>query len=396
MNYISVQPYKTSGMWNCVLHSNMQFYHFADMEEWFQLVISCYPINATDRLNTPKPGRGISLKERNLLLDLFQKQRHGISMLTASDHLQSSQMLLSRLMTISACYCGDDFAEEDWDFVLSQVKLWIQLAVVMMEDVAENVNDLIINISNHSNLDCIVSKLDNIVFVKDHFRVDIARNAILAFSSFSGHQEVKHVNNMSSLAAERWGAIKDRILEGILRLFFCTGLAEAIANSYSCEGASVVASSRLHNLFFWKLVAWGAIGSSAQCRVRAVKSVDFWALSRGSISSLYAILFSSTPVPALQFAAYAILSSEPISPMAIGEHMVSNLDPDQDSGDVDLLSERNMHLRKEISCMIEKLPYDILEKDFLAPERVIYSLTHKWWLYICVYFTCLFRFLLFP
>ncbi|KAK4759113.1 hypothetical protein SAY87_020414 [Trapa incisa] len=341
-----------------------------DMEEWFQLVISCYPINATDRLSTPKPERATSIRERNLLLELFQKQRHGISMLTTSDHPQYSQMLLSRLMTISACYCRDDFAEEDWDFVLSQVKLWIQLAVVTMEDIAENVNDLISSISSHNNLDSASSKLENIVTVKDNFRIDVARNAILAFFSFSGLQEVKDVNNTSSPAAEKWGAIKDRILEGILHLFFCTGLAEAIAHSYSLEGASVVASSRLHNLFFWKIVAWGAIGSSAECRVRAVKSVDFWSLSQGSISSLYAILFSSTPVPALQFAAYSILSTEPISPMAIEELVISDLSSHQDSGDIDLLSEQSMHLRKEISCMIENVPNDILEKDLLEPERV--------------------------
>ncbi|XP_031402391.1 E3 ubiquitin-protein ligase listerin [Punica granatum] len=341
-----------------------------DMEEWLLLVISCYPMNVSDRLKAPKPEWMISIKERTLLLDLFRKQRLGIGVLTACDHLESSQMLLSRLVAISSCYCGDDFAEEDWDFVLSQVKLWIQLAVVMMEDVAENVNDLISNLSTGDYLDNVVSKIENIVFIKDQFHVNIARNAILAFISFSRLQEVKDVNNLSSLAAERWDTIKDRILEAILRLFFCTGLAEAIAHSYSSEGASIVASSRLHNLFFWNLVAWGATGSSPQCRDRAVKSVDFWALGRGSISSLYAILFSSTPVPAMQFAGYVILSTEPVASVAIGEYVTSNMECDKDSGNVDLLSEQNVHLRKEISCMIEKSPYEILEMDLLAPERV--------------------------
>ncbi|PKI58456.1 hypothetical protein CRG98_021141 [Punica granatum] len=343
-----------------------------DMEEWLLLVISCYPMNVSDRLKAPKPEWMISIKERTLLLDLFRKQRLGIGVLTACDHLESSQMLLSRLVAISSCYCGDDFAEEDWDFVLSQVKLWIQLAVVMMEDVAENVNDLISNLSTGDYLDNVVSKIENIVFIKDQFRVNIARNAILAFISFSRLQEVKDVNNLSSLAAERWDTIKDRILEAILRLFFCTGLAEAIAHSYSSEGASIVASSRLHNLFFWNLVAWGATGSSPQCRDRAVKSVDFWALGRGSISSLYAILFSSTPVPAMQFAGYVILSTEPVASVAIGEYVTSNMECDKDSGNVDLLSEQNVHLRKEISCMIEKSPYEILEMDLLAPERHLF------------------------
>ncbi|OWM68706.1 hypothetical protein CDL15_Pgr024893 [Punica granatum] len=344
----------------------------ANMEEWLLLVISCYPMNVSDRLKAPKPEWMISIKERTLLLDLFRKQRLGIGVLTACDHLESSQMLLSRLVAISSCYCGDDFAEEDWDFVLSQVKLWIQLAVVMMEDVAENVNDLISNLSTGDYLDNVVSKIENIVFIKDQFHVNIARNAILAFISFSRLQEVKDVNNLSSLAAERWDTIKDRILEAILRLFFCTGLAEAIAHSYSSEGASIVASSRLHNLFFWNLVAWGATGSSPQCRDRAVKSVDFWALGRGSISSLYAILFSSTPVPAMQFAGYVILSTEPVASVAIGEYVTSNMECDKDSGNVDLLSEQNVHLRKEISCMIEKSPYEILEMDLLAPERHLF------------------------
>lgn len=53
------------------------------------------------------------------------------------------QMLLSKLMIVSVGYCWNEFNEEDWDFLLSNQRCWIQSAVVMMEDVAENINGLV-------------------------------------------------------------------------------------------------------------------------------------------------------------------------------------------------------------------------------------------------------------
>lgn len=134
--------------------------------------------------------------------------------------------------------------------------------------------------------------------------------------------------------------IRNQILESILRLFFSTGITEAIAGSYSYEAASIIAASRFYHRSFWESVASSVIKSSSHTRDEAVKSVELWGLRKGPISSLYAILFSSKPIPSLQLAAYAILSTEPVSKLAVfAERSAFCLDVDsnayQESGHLD-------------------------------------------------------------
>ncbi|XP_059429493.1 E3 ubiquitin-protein ligase listerin [Corylus avellana] len=341
-----------------------------DMEDWFQLVLSCYPFSAMEGMQALKQERNVGAAEQTFLLKLFRKQRHGAGASTAVNKLPEVQMLLSELMVISVGYCWKEFNEEDWEFLLSHLRRWIQSAVIMMEEIAENVNNAIINVSTSDNLDVIFEKLEQIVLVSDPFPIDIATSALLSFSLFSGP-----LVNQQAERTERLDPIKDRILEGILRLFFCTGIAEAIASSCCHEAASIVASYRLQYPYFWELIASSVVSSSSHVRDKAVKSVEFWGLSKGPISSLYAILFSSRPVHLLQFAAYVMLSTEPVLNLAIiGEdtacYLDSNTTGDQDSSRLDLSSKQDIHLKEEISCMIEKLPYEVLEMDLVAQQRV--------------------------
>lgn len=119
------------------------------------------------------------------------------------------------------------------------------------------------------------------------------------------------------------------------------------------------------------------VDSSPRARDRAVRAVEFWGLSKGAISSLYAIMFSSKPIPSLQRAAYIVLSTEPISRLAIvADGNVSPSDEslsDQDSSNVGLPSEEKLQLRDEISCMVEKLNYELLDTDLTAPDRVRFT-----------------------
>ncbi|KAJ1437516.1 Zinc finger, RING-type [Sesbania bispinosa] len=247
-----------------------------DMEDWLQLVIACYPFSAIGGPQALKPARSISPDERKLLYELFQKQRHVAGGSAMVNQLPVVQMLLSKLMVVSVGYCWNEFSEEDWDFLLSNLRCWIQSAAVMMEDVAENVNGL----------------------------VDI---------SFDNLDETSS----------------------------------------------------------------GVINSSSQARDRAVKSVEFWGLSKGSISSLYAILFTSKPIPLLQYAAYFVLSNEPVLSLAVVEDNACNSDiyaaSDQESSRFDMSIEEKVHLREEISCMVEREPYEVLEMDLLAHQRSLPS-----------------------
>ncbi|MED6194528.1 hypothetical protein PIB30_029435 [Stylosanthes scabra] len=252
-----------------------------DMENWLQLVIACYPFSAIGGPQAIKPARSVSPDERKLLYELFLKQRNVAGESAFVNQLPEVQMLLSKLMVVSVGYCWNEFCDEDWDFLLSNLRSWIQSTVVKMEDVAET----------------------------------------------------------------------------------------AIANASFKEAASVIASSRVEYTYFWELVASGVINSSSQARDRAVKSVEFWGLSKGPIGSLYAILFTSKPIPLLQFAAYFVLSNEPVISMAVVEDNVSNSDL-YASNDQELTIEEKVHLKQEISSMVEKAPFEVLEMDLLAQQRV--------------------------
>ncbi|KAL6195350.1 hypothetical protein ACLB2K_030969 [Fragaria x ananassa] len=348
-----------------------------DMEDWMQLVISCYPFSVVEGIQTPKLERRISLVERKLLLELFRKQRHGVGTSAVINQLPVVQMLLSKLLVVSVGYCWKEFDEEDWEFVLSQIRRWLQTVIVMMEEIAENVNDTITSSFTSDNLDALVDNLGKIVFVSDPFPMDIAKNALLSFSlscgSF-GRQQAEDADNLNPVRTERWDPIKNRILEGILRLFFCTGIAEAIASSCCHEAAFIVSVSRFEHSYFWELVASSVVNSTTDAIDRAVKSVEFWGLSKGPISSLYAILFSAKSVPLLQFAAYFILSNELVLHLAIVEEDKSYLDGVSNNEEVlsppDMSTETDIQLRAEISCMIEKLPINVLDMDLLADQRV--------------------------
>lgn len=364
-----------------------------DMQEWFQLVISCYPLRAMVEVTDPE--RNISHEERALLLDLFRKQRHGSGAPGTFNQLPLVQMLLSKLMVISVAYCWQEFSYEDWEFIFLHLRSWIQSAVVVMEEVTENINDAIADCSYSDNPDIMHEKFKQILSVSDPSLMNISKNALVSFSLFCGLVGIE--GDMMSSRTERWESIKDRIFEGILRIFFCTGIAEAVAGSYSHEAASIVASSRFDHPSFWELVALSVVKSSLITRDRAVKSVEFWGLSKGAICALYAILFSSRPVPSLQFAAYVILSTEPVSQVAILAEgtTCSNCDSsgDQDSSNAAWSSEESVHLREEISSMIEKLPSEVLDMDLTAQKRVnvflawslllshlslLPSLSHQW------------------
>lgn len=341
-----------------------------DMEDWFRLVISCYTFNAMEGFQAIKPERNISAVEQTLLLELFRKQRHGAGVSVTANKLPEVQMLLSELMVISVGYCWKEFEEEDWEFFLSHLKRWIQSTVVVMEEIAEGVNDAVTDVSTSDDLDVLFKRIEQVLSVSDSFPIDIATNALISFSLFYGplvHQQ--------EVITARLDPSKDRIEEGVLRLFFCTGIAEALASSCCHEAAYLVASFRLQHPYFWELIASLVVNSPSHVRDKAIKSIEFWGLSKGPISSLYAMLFSTRPFHWLQLAAYVILSTEPVLNLAIvgedtGCYMDSDATGDQDSSNLDLSSKQDIHLKEEISSMIEKLPYEVLEMDLVAQQRI--------------------------
>ncbi|KAK7385599.1 hypothetical protein VNO78_31325 [Psophocarpus tetragonolobus] len=344
-----------------------------DMEDWLQLVIACYPFSTIGGPQAIKPARSISSDERKLLYKLFQKQRHVTGGSAIFNQLTVVQMLLSKLMIVSVGYCWNEFSEEDWDFLLSNLKCWIQSAVVIMEDIAENINSLVD--SSSDNL-IMYQRFEKIILISDPFPIKISENALLSFSLLE-HCKQQHAgdrDNLDTFKSEKLDSVKDRILEGVLRLLFCTGISEAIANAFCKEAASVIASSRVEYTHFWNLVAFGVVNSSSQTRDKAVKSVEFWGLRKGSISSLYAILFTSKPIPLLQFAAYFVLSSEPVLSIAVLKDNACNSNihagSEEDISRLEMSVEEKVNLKEELSVMVERTPHGVLEMDLLAHQRV--------------------------
>lgn len=340
------------------------------MEDWLQLVISCFPVNVTELIDGIKPGRYAFPVERTILYELFRKQRHGAS--AVLNKLRLVQKLMSELVIISVAYCWEYFDEDDWKFVLHQLRFWIEAAVVMMEEIVENINHTLTDEPNDSNAS--LDKLENTVVISEPLPIELARNALVGFSllfSLIESQDKIQDGPPKLLGDDKWEFITDRIFEGVLRLFFCTAAAEAIANSCCHEASSIIALSRLDHRRFWELVASCSVQSSSRARDRAVKSFEIWGLSEGVISSLYALVFSCKPFPPLQYAAFILLSTEPVVQLAFTYITDEGTTDNNDSLD---MQAENVHLREEISCKLEKLPHEVLEMDLMAHERVSIAL----------------------
>jgi hypothetical protein len=161
------------------------------------------------------------------------------------------------------------------------------------------------------------------------------------------------------------------MVESILRLFLASGVSEAIAKSCSEEASSVIGSSRHAYLHFWELVASFIKNAPLQIRKSALESMELWGLTKGSISGLYSILFSSQPIFHLQLAAFSLLLSEPFCQLSL----VKNCSSVQQSGlsqSAELMpdSEKKVHLRDELSDLIEFPTSELLKTDLTARDRV--------------------------
>lgn len=344
-----------------------------DMEDWFHLVISCYPVRPIEGGKGLRPERYVSSTEKMLLFELYQKQRKS-SALSVINKLPVVQILLSKMILVAVAYCWEEFSEDDWEFVLYRFRWWIEAAVVVMEEVAENVNDVITDGSSREHLEVVLKRINDTVLV-DSTPIKLASNALIGFFSFcniSGLEAKEPVDVSNPLKIDRWEMAKHRIIEAVLRLFFSTAATQALASSYSSEASSIVASSILDHSQFWDLVASLVVESSSTAREKAVKSVEIWGLSKGPVSSLYAMLFSAKTLPSLRCAAYVILSTEPVSDLSLYtvDKTCSSGGDASDNQDTDGSAEESLHLRAEVSCILEKLPYDALQMDLLAFERI--------------------------
>lgn len=361
-----------------------------DPEEWLQVVISCYPLCAMVEPGTCKVEvlRDIGHLEKSLLLSLFRKQRcvdsspdpHGMMFASSSNGVlvtsARAHMILAKLIAVSIGYCWQEFSIDDWNFVFDNFNKWVESSVLSMEEMVENIDDVVKNYT--SNVELVEEKLEQAVQALDPTQISTSNGGLFILRLCSQLLELHEAGDFEVLQfikLERWDEIYGRAMENILRLFFASGVAQAIASSCSEEASSLVASSRVQYSQFWGRIASFVISSPLHVRNTALKSMELWGLSKGPISSLYAILFCSKPISSVQYAAYRLLSTEPICYMSLlkENYLGGDTITSQESELLDKFgssSEGSFCLLDEISCLILKPSSKLLEMDAVSQYRV--------------------------
>lgn len=356
-----------------------------DIEDWMQVVVSCFPLKITG--GTPKLvvkfEREISDAETSSLLSLFS--RYQTFYASADPSLSSRETMLSKtvellgvkLTAVMVGYCWTILGEKDWCFVFRILRKWIESSVLLVEEMTDSINDAVVN---KTSADDILEKLKLIACTMEDLTFTFAESALVTLCRLKHVDNLHETDNSQNLQLIRSGEyaeINDKMTENILRLFLSSGVSEAIAGSCSEEASSIIASSRVDYLHFWELVASFIIDASPQIRTSALDSMKLWGLTKESVSGLYSILFSSKPISHLQFAAYSLLMSEPLCQLSLvkesslGEIPSSSQESDMGQSIESMPdSEKALYLRDELSALIEMPTSELVKTDLISLDRV--------------------------
>ncbi|XP_047052085.1 LOW QUALITY PROTEIN: E3 ubiquitin-protein ligase listerin-like [Lolium rigidum] len=360
-----------------------------DIEDWMQVVLSCFPLRITGGTSKliVKFEREISDAETSLLLTLFS--RYQIFYGSADPSLSSRETILSKtvellgvkLTAVMVGYCWTKLGETDWCFVFRILRKWIESSVLLVEEMTDNINDAAVNQTSAQD---ILEKLKLIACTMEDLTFTFAESALVTLCHLNLVDNLHETDNLPNLQLIRSGEYaesNDKMMENILRLFLASGVSEAIAGSCSEEASSIIASSRVDHLHFWELVASFIIDASPQIRRSALDSMKLWGLTKESVSGLYSILFSSEPISHLQFAAYSLLMSEPLCQLSlvkgssvgeIGEIPSSSQESEMGQNIESIPdSEKALYLRDELTALIEMPTSELVKTDLVALERHI-------------------------
>ncbi|KAK1632618.1 hypothetical protein QYE76_006933 [Lolium multiflorum] len=359
-----------------------------DIEDWMQVVLSCFPLKITGGTSKliVKFEREISDAETSLLLTLFSRYQTFYG--STDPSLSSRETILSKtvellgvkLTAVMVGYCWTKLGETDWCFVFRILRKWIESSVLLVEEMTDNINDAAVNQTSAQD---ILEKLKLIACTMEDLTFTFAESALVTLCHLNLVDNLHETDNSPNLQLIRSGEYaesNDKMMENILRLFLASGVSEAIAGSCSEEASSIIASSRVDHLHFWELVASFIIDASPQIRRSALDSMKLWGLTKESVSGLYSILFSSEPISHLQFAAYSLLMSEPLCQLSlvkgssvgeIGEIPSSSQESEMGQNIESIPdSEKALYLRDELTALIEMPTSELVKTDLVALERV--------------------------
>jgi hypothetical protein len=375
--------------YNLLLQSdNMSSVTLSDIEDWMQVVLSCFPLKITGGTSKliVKFEREISDAETSLLLTLFSRYQTFYG--SADPSLSSRGTILSKtvellgvkLTAVMVGYCWKKLGETDWCFVFRILRKWIESSVLLVEEMTDNINDAAVNQTSAQD---ILEKLKLIACTMEDLTFTFAESALVTLCHLNLVDNLHETDNSPNLQLIRSGEYaesNDKMMENILRLFLASGVSEAIAGSCSEEASSIIASSRVDHLHFWELVASFIIDASPQIRRSALDSMKLWGLTKEPVNGLYSILFSSEPISHLQFAAYSLLMSEPLCQLSlvkgssvgeIGEIPSSSQESEMGQNIESIPdSEKALYLRDELTALIEMPTSELVKTDLVALERV--------------------------
>ncbi|CAO2145521.1 unnamed protein product [Urochloa humidicola] len=355
-----------------------------DIEDWMQVALSCFPLSITggaQRL-VVTVEREISDAEISSMQTLFQKYQLFYN--GAASSLSTSETVISRIVellgvkltAVMVGYCWTKLQENDWHFVFRMVFKCIESSALLVEEMTDGINDAVINQASSEDA---LEKLKSLVSTTDKLTLSLAESALVTLCHLKHLGNLQDAECLQSLQLIRSGDYAEstnKMVESVLRLFLATGVSEALAKSFGEEASSIIGSSRHAYLHFWELVASFIKNASPQIRRSALESMELWGLTKGSVSGLYSILFSSQPIFHLQFAAFSLLLSEPFCQLSLlkdsslGENSSAQQSDISQSAELMPDSEKTLCLRDELSALVEFPTSELLKTDLTARDRV--------------------------
>jgi hypothetical protein len=388
-------------------------------ELWVRVVVACFPLSpyGSTAAMVAASLADVTDHERDLLLKLLQKQfsQQAVSSSAAQAALQrlkpnesvvdinwqqTVELTLAKLVASCVAYCWQDFGVEEWRFVLGHLGKWLASAVVDAEEVTEAVVDILKVAENSRNgvalanpnvpsiqsmsftENSVAADIEDVIMKQRNLSVKLSMTAITIFSLLKEQRaaegEIAITISMVALTEANWERSEGNAMGDILRLLLATGLAESAAADSACakQAAAVIAKHRESQEHMWEIVAEVALRASGRARESAVRSADLWGVGKGSISALYALLFSCTPIPCLQWVAFQFLSTVPLQHLAITWGVVGSAQEEQEADNGQTTTNSDVPpaaaagIRPELATVLETPGSLVLQTSLTAPIRV--------------------------
>ena len=162
------------------------------------MAVSYFPLSLVGGMETLRMTSvdDTSTQERELLLA-------SLATLSSRDIRweQAKELCLAQLMAVNIGYCWKEFGENEWVFVLFQLRKWLESVFGHMEELVEGIHDVVknINVSTRTEVDLTIESIENEVNRSRDCPMDKAETTIFIFCLLFGLHNLDRVEMTSSL-----------------------------------------------------------------------------------------------------------------------------------------------------------------------------------------------------